>query len=60
MIRNVRLPGESEGGWATTVSEAGSYIGTYPSPDLYSFDPATGEVKRLHTPSAPTAASSGR
>ncbi|MEV2268389.1 hypothetical protein [Nonomuraea africana] len=49
VIRNVRLPGESEGGWATTVSRGRIYIGTYPSPDLYSFDPATGEVKRLHT-----------
>ncbi|GAA2769396.1 hypothetical protein [Nonomuraea dietziae] len=45
VIRNVRLPGESEGGWATTVSRGRIYIGTYPSPDLYSFDPATGEVE---------------
>ncbi|MEU8302892.1 hypothetical protein AB0C84_04960 [Actinomadura sp. NPDC048955] len=52
VVREVRLPdaptaGEAEGAWATTVSGGKIYIGTYPVPDLYSFDPATGEVKHL-------------
>lgn len=54
VVRSVTLPdgpatGEPEGGWATTVSGGKIYVGTYPSPDLYSFDPATGEVKHLHS-----------
>ncbi|HUR05970.1 MAG TPA: hypothetical protein VM347_25715 [Nonomuraea sp.] len=54
VVRSVTLPdgpaaGEAEGGWATAVSGGKIYVGTYPVPDLYSFDPATGEVKRLHS-----------
>ncbi|RVX40039.1 putative pyrroloquinoline-quinone binding quinoprotein [Nonomuraea polychroma] len=52
VVRSVRLPdgpaaGEPEGGWATAVSGGKVYVGTYPVPDLYRFDPATGEVARL-------------
>lgn len=52
VVRSVRLPdgpaaGEPEGGWATTVSDGKIYIGTYPVPDLYRFDPATGDVAHL-------------
>ncbi|MCK2218548.1 PQQ-binding-like beta-propeller repeat protein [Actinomadura sp. ATCC 31491] len=52
VVRSVRLPdgpaaGEPEGGWATAVSGGKVYVGTYPVPDLYRFDPATGEVERL-------------
>ncbi|MFD0689110.1 outer membrane protein assembly factor BamB family protein [Actinomadura fibrosa] len=54
VVREVRLPdapaaGEAEGAWATTVSGGKIYIGTYPVPDLYSFDPATGEVQHLRS-----------
>ncbi|MEV6151660.1 hypothetical protein AB0L53_15070 [Nonomuraea sp. NPDC052129] len=54
VVRSVTLPdgpaaGEAEGGWATAVSGGKIYVGTYPVPDLYSFDPATGEVKRLYS-----------
>ncbi|SEG97234.1 PQQ-like domain-containing protein [Nonomuraea solani] len=54
VVRSVRLPdapatGEPEGGWATAVSGGKVYVGTYPVPDLYSFDPATGEVAHLAT-----------
>ena len=54
VVREFRLPdapaaGEAEGAWATTVSGGKIYIGTYPVPDLYSFDPATGEVKHLRS-----------
>lgn len=53
VVRSVTLPdgraeGEPEGGWAATVSGGKIYVGTYPSPDLYSFDPATGQVEHLH------------
>ncbi|MGP4101562.1 PQQ-binding-like beta-propeller repeat protein [Nonomuraea sp. KM90] len=52
VVRSVRLPdapatGEPEGGWATAVSGGKVYVGTYPVPDLYRFDPATGEVAHL-------------
>ncbi|WP_246148963.1 PQQ-binding-like beta-propeller repeat protein [Nonomuraea turkmeniaca] len=52
VIRSVRLPdgpatGEPEGGWATVVAGGKVYVGTYPVPDLYSFDPATGDVAHL-------------
>ncbi|MFB4270941.1 hypothetical protein [Nonomuraea sp. GTA35] len=52
VVRSVRLPdgpatGEPEGGWATTVAGGKIYVGTYPVPDLYRFDPATGEVEHL-------------
>ncbi|MFD0474063.1 hypothetical protein ACFQ0B_41825 [Nonomuraea thailandensis] len=52
VVRSVRLPdgpatGEPEGGWATTVADGKIYVGTYPVPDLYRFDPATGEVVHL-------------
>ncbi|WP_336205660.1 hypothetical protein [Nonomuraea sp. LPB2021202275-12-8] len=54
VVRSVTLPdaaatGEPEGGWATTVAGGKVYVGTYPVPDLYSFDIATGEVKHLHS-----------
>ncbi|MGV9598688.1 outer membrane protein assembly factor BamB family protein [Streptosporangium sandarakinum] len=54
VIRTATLPdgpaaGEPEGGWATVVSGGKVYIGTYPVPDLYSFDPATGEVAHLRS-----------
>ncbi|MEV0389088.1 hypothetical protein [Nonomuraea sp. NPDC050643] len=52
VVRSVFLPdapatGEPEGGWATAVSGGKVYVGTYPVPDLYRFDPATGEVAHL-------------
>ncbi|MFI6386442.1 PQQ-binding-like beta-propeller repeat protein [Nonomuraea sp. NPDC050540] len=54
VVRSVTLPdgpatGEPEGGWATAISGGKVYVGTYPVPDLYSFDLATGEVKHLHS-----------
>ncbi|WP_327091109.1 PQQ-binding-like beta-propeller repeat protein [Nonomuraea sp. NBC_01738] len=55
VVRTARLPddpnavGEAEGGWATAVSGGKVYVGTYPVPDLYSFDPATGEAKHLRS-----------
>ncbi|WP_327582821.1 PQQ-like beta-propeller repeat protein [Nonomuraea sp. NBC_00507] len=44
VVRSVHLPdgpatGEPEGGWATAVSGGKVYVGTYPVPDLYRFDP---------------------
>lgn len=44
----VRL-GRGDGGWATTMSGGQVYAGTYPTPDLYRYDPATGEVTLLGT-----------
>ena len=54
VVRSATLPdvpteGESEGGWAVAVSGGKVYVGTYPVPDLYSFDIATGEVRHLHS-----------
>ncbi len=54
VVRSATLPdapatGEPEGAWATVVSGGKVYAGTYPVPDLYSFDLATGEVKHLHS-----------
>ena len=54
VIRSVTLPdgpaeGQPEGGWAIVVSGGKVYVGTYPVPDLYSFDIATGEVRHLHS-----------
>ncbi|MCG5214439.1 PQQ-binding-like beta-propeller repeat protein [Streptosporangium soli] len=54
VVRSVRLPdgpaaGAAEGGWATVVSGGKVYVGTYPVPDLYRFDPATGEVEHLRS-----------
>ena len=54
VIREARLPdgpkvGEPEGAWATTVSDGKIYVGTYPVPDLYRFDPATGQVEHLYS-----------
>ncbi|MGN9782681.1 outer membrane protein assembly factor BamB family protein [Nonomuraea sp. ZG12] len=54
VVRSVTLPdgpatGEPEGGWATAVSDGKVYVGTYPVPDLYSFDIATGEIAHLHS-----------
>lgn len=48
LVRAVRL-GRGEGGWAATVSGGQVYAGTYPTPDIYRFDPATGEVKLIGT-----------
>ncbi len=48
LSRAVRLD-RGEGGWATTVSGGHIYAGTYPFPDIYRFDPATGEVKLIGT-----------
>ncbi|GAA0948491.1 YncE family protein [Virgisporangium aurantiacum] len=54
VVRQVPLPdgplaGEPEGGWATTVSGGQIYVGTYPVPDLYRFDPATGTVTHIRS-----------
>jgi len=54
VLRSVTLPdgpatGEPEGGWAVAVSGGKVYVGTYPVPDLYSFDIATGQVAHLHS-----------
>ncbi|WP_240506246.1 PQQ-binding-like beta-propeller repeat protein [Thermoactinospora rubra] len=54
VVRSVTLPdgpaaGEPEGGWATAVSGGKVYVGTYPVPDLYSFDPVTGQVRHLRS-----------
>ncbi|MGW0805527.1 outer membrane protein assembly factor BamB family protein [Nonomuraea sp. NPDC002799] len=54
VVRSVTLPdgpdtGAPEGGWATAVSGGKIYVGTYPVPDLYSFDPATGDVRHLRS-----------
>ncbi|GAA3200160.1 hypothetical protein GCM10010486_82500 [Nonomuraea roseoviolacea subsp. carminata] len=54
VIRTATLPdgpaeGAPEGGWATAVTGGKVYVGTYPVPDLYSFDIATGEVKHLRS-----------
>ncbi|UUS34420.1 MULTISPECIES: PQQ-binding-like beta-propeller repeat protein [Streptomyces] len=38
-----------EGAWATVVSGGKIYIGTYPAPLLYRFDPATGKAQYLKT-----------
>ncbi|MFE7134175.1 hypothetical protein ACFVIM_25290 [Streptomyces sp. NPDC057638] len=48
LLRTVRL-NRGEGGWASTVSGGQIYAGTYPFPDIYRFDPATGEVKLIGT-----------
>ncbi|GAA4896730.1 hypothetical protein ACFPM3_14100 [Streptomyces coeruleoprunus] len=48
LTRSFRLT-RGEGGWAATVSGGHLYIGTYPYPDLYRFDPATGAVTRIGT-----------
>ncbi|MGP3935226.1 outer membrane protein assembly factor BamB family protein [Nonomuraea sp. KM88] len=54
VARSVTLPdgpadGEPEGGWAVAVSGGKVYVGTYPVPDLYAFDIATGKVEHLHS-----------
>ncbi|WP_188187362.1 PQQ-binding-like beta-propeller repeat protein [Nonomuraea sp. SYSU D8015] len=54
VVRTVTLPdgpaaGEPEGAWATAVSGGKIYVGTYPVPDLYRFDPATGAVEHLRS-----------
>ncbi|MFI9592663.1 PQQ-binding-like beta-propeller repeat protein [Nonomuraea sp. NPDC052265] len=54
VVRSVTLPdgpavGEPEGAWATAVSGGKIYVGTYPVPDLYRFDPATGSIEHLRT-----------
>ncbi|WP_329418566.1 hypothetical protein [Streptomyces sp. NBC_01268] len=52
VVRETPIPdgpetGEPEGAWATTVSNGKIYVGTYPVPDLYRYDPATGQIKRV-------------
>ncbi|MFF7177050.1 hypothetical protein [Streptomyces sp. NPDC008121] len=52
VVRQTPIPdgpaeGSPEGAWATAVSGGKVYLGTYPVPDLYRFDPATGKVERL-------------
>ncbi|MFC8507796.1 hypothetical protein ACFU3J_16455 [Streptomyces sp. NPDC057411] len=52
VVRETPIPdgpetGEPEGAWATTVSGGKIYVGTYPVPDLYRFDPATGAITRV-------------
>ncbi|KUH39178.1 MULTISPECIES: PQQ-binding-like beta-propeller repeat protein [Streptomyces] len=52
VVRETPIPdgpaaGSPEGAWATVVSGGKVYIGTYPVPDLYRFDPATGRIERL-------------
>ncbi|MFI6595418.1 hypothetical protein ACIBHX_04170 [Nonomuraea sp. NPDC050536] len=50
IVRNTRLPDDPiEGAWATAMSGGKLYIGTYPSPDLYSYDPQTGAVEHLRS-----------
>ncbi|GAA4069489.1 PQQ-binding-like beta-propeller repeat protein [Nonomuraea soli] len=54
VTRTATLPdgpaaGEPEGGWATAVSGGKLYIGTYPVPDLYSFDLASGQVTHIRS-----------
>ncbi|MFI6532722.1 PQQ-binding-like beta-propeller repeat protein [Nonomuraea sp. NPDC050547] len=54
VTRTATLPdgpaaGEPEGGWATAVAGGKLYIGTYPVPDLYSYDLATGQVAHLRS-----------
>ncbi|MEU6742726.1 PQQ-binding-like beta-propeller repeat protein [Streptosporangium sandarakinum] len=54
VVRSVTIPdgpgaGEPEGAWATAVSGGKIYVGTYPVPDLYRFDPATGSVEHLQS-----------
>ena len=54
VVRQVALPdgplaGEPEGAWATTVSGGQIYIGTYPVPDLYRFDPVTGTMTHIRS-----------
>ncbi|PZG13317.1 hypothetical protein C1J01_30330 [Nonomuraea aridisoli] len=54
VVRSVTLPdgpatGEPEGAWATAVSGGKIYAGTYPVPDLYRFDPATGQVEHVRS-----------
>jgi outer membrane protein assembly factor BamB len=54
VVRSVTLPdgpaaGAPEGAWATAVSGGKIYVGTYPVPDLYRFDPATGVVEHLRS-----------
>ncbi|MFI1013424.1 hypothetical protein [Streptomyces sp. NPDC020965] len=48
LVRAVRL-NRGEGGWATTVSGGQIYAGTYPFPDIYRFDPVSGEVRLIGT-----------
>ncbi|MFG3496764.1 hypothetical protein [Streptomyces sp. NPDC047886] len=52
VVRQTPIPdgpgeGSPEGAWATAVSDGKIYLGTYPVPDLYRFDPATGKIERL-------------
>ncbi|MFI6496357.1 PQQ-binding-like beta-propeller repeat protein [Nonomuraea typhae] len=54
VTRSVTLPdapavGAAEGAWATAVSGGKVYAGTYPVPDLYSVDLASGEVRHLYS-----------
>lgn len=46
VVRSVEVP-SGEGGWAATVSGGKVYIGMYTDPDVYRFDPATGELTKV-------------
>jgi outer membrane protein assembly factor BamB len=41
--RTVLLP-TGEGAWATTVADGSVYVGVYGTPDVYRFDPKTGDL----------------
>jgi hypothetical protein len=43
VLRTIPLP-TGDGAWATTVSHGRLYVGVYDVPDVYRFDPATGEL----------------
>lgn len=54
VVRSTTLPdgpadGRPEGAWASAVAEGKVYFGTYPVPDLYRYDPATGKATFLRT-----------
>ncbi|MFF0342584.1 PQQ-binding-like beta-propeller repeat protein [Kribbella sp. NPDC004875] len=46
VTRTVELP-VGEGGWAITVAAGKIYVGLYPVPDVYCFDPADGSLIRV-------------
>ncbi|MGW7683136.1 hypothetical protein ACWGID_20550 [Kribbella sp. NPDC054772] len=46
VTRTVELP-VGEGGWAITVAAGKIYVGLYPVPEVYCFDPADGSLARV-------------
>lgn len=46
VVRTVQVP-SGEGGWAAAVSGGKVYIGMYTDPDVYRFDPASGELTKV-------------